>query len=109
MNKQELNRIFLLKRVGIIPYIKYKNNDGITSIRLIHPRHVQFKYAGYNHLWAFCFLRNEKRNFDIKKIKILGYRIPIFNIYLHIWKINDRVKIQLTDKFTLLNVHEDKV
>ena len=100
--------MFLLKRVGVIPYIKYKNNDGITSIRLIYPRHVQYKYVGYNHLWAFCFLRNEKRNFNINKIKILGYRIPIFNIYLHIFKINGRVKIQLTDKSTLLDVHEDK-
>lgn len=104
MNKQEINIMFLLKRVGIIPYIKYKSKDGITSTRLIYPSHMQRKYVGYDHLWAYCFLGEENRNFDIHKIKILGYRIPIINIYLHIFKINGRVKIQLTDKFTLLDV-----
>ena len=108
MNKQEINTMFQLKRVGIIPYIEYKNNDGITSIRLIYPRFIERKYIGHNHLWALCFFRKENRNFNINKIKIIGYIVPIFNIYLHILKINDKVKIQLTNEFTSLNVQEDK-
>jgi predicted DNA-binding transcriptional regulator YafY len=74
----------------IILEIEYTNNHGVFSKREIEPIGLAF-YSNQWHLIAWCWKRNEYRDFKIKMIGNLAFTAKPFKKSKH-WTINDYLK-----------------
>ncbi len=108
--KSETNYLSIIQKAitdKVILEIGYTNNLQISSYRQIEPIGLAF-YTNQWHLIAWCWSRNQYRDFKVKMISKLGYTNLPFKKEVH-WTLDEYISglINLTDEINQINTHNE--